>query len=84
MKYARALLFTRINAHGYYIVCTLCSYRREVMHSKEPNAAHYAIAQLEERLAPQGRKVTVITQNIDRLHHRSGSKTVIELHGREL
>ncbi len=58
-----------------------CSYRREVMHSKEPNAAHHAIAQLEGRLEPQGRKVTVITQNIDRLHYRAGSKNIIELHG---
>ena len=43
--------------------------------------AHLAIAELEERLGKQGRKVTVITQNIDRLHHRAGSKDVIELHG---
>lgn len=43
--------------------------------------AHLAIAELEKRLKPQGRKVTVITQNIDRLHHRAGSEDVIELHG---
>lgn len=46
-----------------------------------PNAAHKAIAELEERLRSQGRKVTVVTQNIDRLHHKAGSKEIIELHG---
>ena len=44
-------------------------------------AAHTALAELEKRLKPQGRKVIVITQNIDRLHHRAGSEDVIELHG---
>ena len=48
---------------------------------QEPNAAHKAIAELEARLKPQERKVTVVTQNIDRLHHRAGSQNVIELHG---
>lgn len=48
---------------------------------QEPNAAHKAIAELEARLKPQGRKVTVVTQNIDRLHHRAGSQSVLELHG---
>jgi len=63
------------------LVWEFYSYRREVMHSKEPNAAHKAIAELEARLKPQGRKVTVVTQNIDRLHHRAGSQSVLELHG---
>ena len=48
---------------------------------QHPNAAHKAIAELEQRLKPQGRKVTVVTQNIDRLHHKAGSKEIIELHG---
>lgn len=40
-----------------------------------------ALAELEERLRPQGRKVTVVTQNIDGLHHQAGSRDIIELHG---
>ncbi|KAG7513771.1 hypothetical protein JOB18_016217 [Solea senegalensis] len=56
-------------------------YRREVMITKNPNQAHLAIAGCEERLAKQGRKVTVITQNIDELHRGAGSKNVLELHG---
>ena len=39
------------------------------------------IAELEKRLKPQGRKVTVVTQNIDGLHHKAGSEDIIELHG---
>ncbi len=43
----------------------------------EPNAAHYALAQLEQR----GLLQAIITQNIDNLHQRAGSKNVIEYHG---
>jgi NAD-dependent deacetylase len=43
----------------------------------KPNAAHLALAQLEE----QGKLTAVITQNIDNLHTKAGSKTVYELHG---
>lgn len=56
-------------------------YRREVMLTKNPNPAHLAIAECEERLSRQGRQVTVITQNIDELHRRAGSKNVLEIHG---
>ncbi|XP_056133171.1 NAD-dependent protein deacylase sirtuin-5, mitochondrial [Lampris incognitus] len=56
-------------------------YRREVMLTKSPNPAHLAITECEERLSKQGRKVTVITQNIDELHRRAGSKNMLELHG---
>ncbi|KAJ0032594.1 hypothetical protein NQD34_002675 [Periophthalmus magnuspinnatus] len=56
-------------------------YRREVMLTKNPNPAHLAIAECEERLSKQGREVTVITQNIDELHRRAGSKNVLEIHG---
>ena len=49
--------------------------RREVF-SKEPNAGHYALARLEEYY-----DVDVITQNIDNLHERAGSKRVLHLHG---
>ena len=43
----------------------------------EPNPAHCALAELEER----GLLKAVITQNIDSLHQRAGSKRVLELHG---
>lgn len=43
----------------------------------QPNAAHQKLAQLEEA----GRLTAVITQNIDGLHQKAGSKKVYELHG---
>ena len=44
---------------------------------KRPNPAHAAIASLENA----GRLSGLITQNVDRLHHAAGSKSVVELHG---
>jgi NAD-dependent deacetylase len=49
--------------------------RKNVLEAK-PNAAHYALAKLEEKY-----DVTVITQNIDDLHERGGSTKVVHLHG---
>lgn len=43
----------------------------------QPNAAHFALAQLESR----GKVGAVLTQNIDLLHQKAGSQRVIELHG---
>lgn len=43
----------------------------------EPNAAHKALADLESST----REITIITQNIDILHQKAGSKKVIEMHG---
>ncbi|MBC6447675.1 SIR2 family NAD-dependent protein deacylase [Actinokineospora xionganensis] len=43
----------------------------------EPNAAHLALTRLEHA----GRLAAIVTQNIDRLHQRAGSRRVIELHG---
>ena len=43
----------------------------------QPNAAHYKLAELEQT----GRLTAVITQNIDGLHQKAGSRTVLELHG---
>ena len=43
----------------------------------QPNAAHFKLAELERA----GRLTAVITQNIDGLHQKAGSKTVLELHG---
>ncbi|WP_020405205.1 Sir2 family NAD-dependent protein deacetylase [Hahella ganghwensis] len=50
--------------------------RRREMAAAEPNAAHLALAALEETF-----DVTVITQNVDDLHERAGSTQVIHLHG---
>lgn len=47
------------------------------MSAAEPNPAHLALAALEE----QGILCAVVTQNVDGLHHRAGSRRVLELHG---
>jgi len=47
------------------------------IHNAEPNPAHNALVRLEQA----GYMQTVITQNIDRLHQRAGSKSVLEVHG---
>ena len=49
--------------------------------SKEPNAAHKAIAHLQEEWQKQGGDVFLVTQNIDDLHERAGSKQVCHMHG---
>lgn len=51
--------------------------RFATLDDKEPNEAHLAIAELEARGLIRG----VITQNIDRLHRKAGSRNVIEVHG---
>lgn len=50
---------------------------RIVYEHAQPNKAHYALARLED----QGKLTCVITQNIDGLHQKAGSKNVFELHG---
>lgn len=52
-------------------------HRREIVRSVQPNAGHLALAQLEK----QSEQFTLITQNVDGLHHRAGSQNVLELHG---
>jgi len=71
-------------------VASLIGFRRNPQHfyewvrplvrnmlNAEPNPAHYALAQLEE----MGLLTTLITQNIDMLHERAGSRHILELHG---
>jgi len=52
-------------------------WRQEIVYNARPNPGHYAIAKLEEA----GVVKAVVTQNVDGLHQRAGSKRVIELHG---
>jgi NAD-dependent deacetylase len=45
-----------------------------------PNAAHKALARWEQQLAPS-QSFLIVTQNVDSLHGRAGSRNVVELHG---
>jgi NAD-dependent deacetylase len=53
------------------------TWRRELVAQAQPNPGHLALAELEQ-LVPH---LTLITQNVDGLHQRAGSRNVIELHG---
>ena len=53
------------------------NWRRELIAPIEPNPAHYALVEIE-RGSPQ---FTLITQNIDGLHSKAGSRNVLEIHG---
>ncbi len=52
-------------------------HRRKVLSEVQPNPAHYALVEMEALFAD----FLVVTQNVDRLHHRAGSQNVVELHG---
>lgn len=52
--------------------------RRAALGTVVPNPAHIALAELEQHL---GEGLTLVTQNIDDLHERAGSKRVVHMHG---
>lgn len=58
------------------LVLRFYNQRWEQLQTVQPNAAHHAIAELQDKY-----DVTVITQNVDDLHERAGSAKVIHLHG---
>jgi NAD-dependent deacetylase len=53
------------------------AWRRSLVTAVDPNPAHYALARLEERIP----RFTLVTQNVDGLHHRAGSRKLVEIHG---
>jgi NAD-dependent deacetylase len=56
-------------------------WRQEIVQKAEPNPGHYALAAIEAHLLARGAQFSLITQNVDGLHQRAGSRQVIELHG---
>ncbi len=59
------------------LVLDFYNLRRKQLLESEPNAAHISLNKLSEKY-----KLHIITQNIDDLHERSGSKKVLHLHGK--
>jgi NAD-dependent deacetylase len=53
------------------------NYRKSIVNQSKPNTGHLAIVEMEKYF----HNVVVITQNVDNLHRRAGSKTIYELHG---
>ncbi len=58
------------------LVLDFYNQRRAQLNTVNPNEAHLALAELEEKY-----EVTIITQNVDDLHERGGSSNVLHLHG---
>jgi NAD-dependent deacetylase len=58
------------------LVLEFYNQRRRQLLETNPNSAHVTLAELEKDF-----DVTIITQNVDDLHERAGSKNVIHLHG---
>lgn len=63
-------------AHSPQTVIDFYNARRRAAAAAEPNAAHFALADLERAY-----DVQIITQNVDDLHERAGSGKVLHLHG---
>ncbi len=58
--------------------------RRAAIQTKEPNAAHHALARLDRQWRGEGRNLLLVTQNVDDLHDRAGSTRLIHMHGTHL
>lgn len=71
--FATLEVFTRNPAKAWELFRAL----GKVLEGKQPNAAHRALAQLEQ----QGILHGIVTQNIDALHQQAGSRRVFEIHG---
>jgi NAD-dependent deacetylase len=55
--------------------------RRQLLDGINPNPAHYTLADFEERFTKQNGTFLLVTQNVDDLHDRAGSKNLIHMHG---
>lgn len=77
MKLATPEAFARQpdDVHAFY------NMRRRLLLEAEPNAAHRALAELEAGLSRKGGRLFLCTQNVDDLHERAGSRTVLHMHG---
>jgi len=55
--------------------------RREAIQTKQPNAAHFALAKLDTEWPCE---LLIVTQNVDDLHERAGARRVLHMHGEHL
>jgi NAD-dependent deacetylase len=58
------------------LVLEFYNQRRKQLYEAAPNAAHFALVRLEAKYT-----TTIITQNVDDMHERAGSKNILHLHG---
>ncbi len=55
--------------------------RRRALADAVPNAAHIALAKLEQVVASTGGELLLVTQNVDNLHEKAGSQNLLHMHG---
>lgn len=55
--------------------------RRAALATVAPNAAHHALVEFERALEAAGARFTLVTQNVDDLHERAGSRRLLHMHG---
>ncbi|KAL0099200.1 hypothetical protein PUN28_020047 [Cardiocondyla obscurior] len=63
------------------LVWEFYEYRRQLVSKVAPNKAHKAVADFQKRKLEEGKRVSIVTQNIDGLHQKAGASNVLELHG---
>jgi len=68
-------------ARGPELVLRFYDMRREAIQTKQPNAAHHALARLD---AEWPGELLIVTQNVDDLHERAGARRVLHMHGEHL
>ncbi len=71
----RAFLNNPVLVQSWY------AHRRNVVEEAEPNAGHFALAEMERMMLGRDGEFLLATQNVDGLHARAGSGKLIELHG---
>ncbi len=55
--------------------------RRRALRDAQPNPAHFALARLEQTLRKAGSELMLVTQNVDNLHEKAGSHSLLHMHG---
>ncbi|KAK4878629.1 hypothetical protein RN001_011135 [Aquatica leii] len=63
------------------LVWEFYEWRRSMAFNARPNKAHLALVEFENKCIKENRVFTLMTQNVDGLHIRAGSKNVFEIHG---
>lgn len=55
--------------------------RKANLNAAKPNAAHHALARLEQAWSSENAAFTLCTQNVDDLHEQAGSREIVHMHG---
>ncbi len=55
--------------------------RRRALKDAQPNSAHLALARLEAAVEARGGGLLLVTQNVDNLHEKAGSRSLLHMHG---